>query len=814
MPRPILVLGSGPDLAANWRRWAEAHPGALTLVPRLPVAAALRARDPGQTRPPRIRMVESWLWAHLPPDVVPPPAGIDAVLAESLPAALKRRLSPVPGLWPNMLATLWAGRREGLDDRAYRRLGGPWPDLARWLEGSLPARIFDPARVYHYAAQEGLETDASEPLAFFQAGLLEGAAFPWMRRLAESRRLILFADPRASSPRLLARLRRLEPDTVRCGRGDRPKATVLAVESAPGYAAGAARAVVAEMGGEGPWFVVDDPLGFGRDLVGARPHPEARTRAAWLRFWRMSQKTATRVEAIDWLSAQKIRIDPASRRTLWRQGRRWKALLAAQGEAEEAIGWAREWGRAFLSAETFAAAADLAEEALGRQHLLTGAWIVRLSGWRALAEGGLRPDPTMLEALATAADPPAEPDLPLVSPEVVPSLAGGTWVYLGADEPSPPPPALALVPPSVARRLGLLRRAEVGEGLARTLERVADRVLYGVGIRSTFRPEAPRVGWAEGAEPAPPGPIAEWYRAHRSPSEYSAYSGWVAPVMDPLSTSPSGLEQFGRCPLAFFYARVLRVGEPDADETSVSPSATLTGTWIHRALEIGAEQGFRNGDEPAVAISWIQAAIADDPPGPEVSPAVMASVVEGLGQELAEAQWRHPDLFQDVHGEVEVRLDFSCRGAELQSRLDRVDALPDGRLRIVDYKTGRLKDPDDLRPDNLQLALYREGLARNRSLSPGMISAELLGVRAKNGYARRALSPKAAERLGALVDGIVQRVRAGRFHPIPTGDPAPCRTCAFRLACPDRIQDEARVLGASDPPYRALWDVGEEAGDD
>lgn len=350
--------------------------------------------------------------------------------------------------------------------------------------------------------------------------------------------------------------------------------------------------------------------------------------------------------------------------------------------------------------------------------------------------------------------------------------------------------------------------------MGRVLERVADRVIYGVGPRSTFRPQAPRIHGGTGDPHAPLPAASAWYRAHRARAAYGPHSGWVSPQPGAVVTSPSGLEQFGRCPLAFFFGRVLKVGEPDPDETSPSPSPALIGTWIHRALEIGARQRFRDGTRPAATGAWIRQAMAENPPGPAVSAAVLDAVTTGLAQELAEAVWRHGDRFAASNGEVEVAIRFAFEGAELESRLDRVDALPDGGFRIIDYKTGKVKDPDRLQPDNLQLALYREGLAQVRTLRREQIAAEVLGVRAHNDFVHRALSPAVTTSLGPLVSGIVERIAAGRFHPIPSGNPEPCRTCAFRLACPDRIVDEAQALAQTDPDYRRLWEFGKGTDDD
>jgi ATP-dependent helicase/nuclease subunit B len=64
-----------------------------------------------------------------------------------------------------------------------------------------------------------------------------------------------------------------------------------------------------------------------------------------------------------------------------------------------------------------------------------------------------------------------------------------------------------------------------------------------------------------------------------------AYDGRIGPVEDSRRLSVSALETLGRCPLQFFFARVLRVGELDQAASAFELASQDVGTEIHETLE-------------------------------------------------------------------------------------------------------------------------------------------------------------------------------------------------------------------------------------
>ncbi|MBJ6109933.1 PD-(D/E)XK nuclease family protein [Hymenobacter sp. BT523] len=191
--------------------------------------------------------------------------------------------------------------------------------------------------------------------------------------------------------------------------------------------------------------------------------------------------------------------------------------------------------------------------------------------------------------------------------------------------------------------------------------------------------------------------------------------------------SPSRLNDFLACSLRFYFSKVARFHENDAVEETLEASSF--GTMVHEALE-NLMQPFA---QEARSIT------ADDIP--ELIRQAPHEVQKALRQEETEKHARADEGLNHVYGQVATRLmvrlleslteqpgllpirlfglekelaatvfvDVPGQPEPLAVRLfgfaDRVDELPDGRLRVVDYKSGLVKRND------LQLRGYRDRLS-------------------------------------------------------------------------------------------------------
>ncbi|GAB2717451.1 hypothetical protein GCM10011495_07890 [Hymenobacter frigidus] len=191
--------------------------------------------------------------------------------------------------------------------------------------------------------------------------------------------------------------------------------------------------------------------------------------------------------------------------------------------------------------------------------------------------------------------------------------------------------------------------------------------------------------------------------------------------------SPSRLNDFLACSLRFYFSKVARFHENEAVEETLEASSF--GTMIHEALE-NLMRPFQQEARQITA--------ADIPGLVQQAPAEVQKV---LRQEETEKHARADEGLNHVYGQVATRLvvrllesmveqpgilplrlfgleaklaatvfvDVPGQPERLAVRLsgyaDRVDQLPDGRLRVVDYKSGLVKRSD------LQLRGYKDRLS-------------------------------------------------------------------------------------------------------
>jgi CRISPR/Cas system-associated exonuclease Cas4 (RecB family) len=178
--------------------------------------------------------------------------------------------------------------------------------------------------------------------------------------------------------------------------------------------------------------------------------------------------------------------------------------------------------------------------------------------------------------------------------------------------------------------------------------------------------------------------------------------------------SPSRLNDFLACSLRFYFSKVARFHENDAVEETLE--AGSFGTMVHTALE-NLMRPFEQEARPLTAAD-IPALIKQAP----------EEVRKALRQEETEKHARPDEGLNHVYGQVAVRLiaryleglerteglplrlfslekdlaatvfvDVPGSGplaVRLFGKADRVDQLPDGRLRVVDYKTGLVEAND------------------------------------------------------------------------------------------------------------------------
>ncbi len=248
--------------------------------------------------------------------------------------------------------------------------------------------------------------------------------------------------------------------------------------------------------------------------------------------------------------------------------------------------------------------------------------------------------------------------------------------------------------------------------------------------------------------------------------------------------SPSRASDFLTCPLLFRYRQIDRLPEPP------SPAA-VRGTLVHAVLEdlLALDPAARTPETAAslVDAAWERVQREDARAGELFAPgaepvdqaAWFASVADSLN-----TYFTLEDPRTLVPGEREVQVEQRVEDRlTFNGIVDRIDVAPDGRIRVVDYKTG--KRPSIRFQDKalFQMKFYALVIWRTRGVMPSLVQLMYLG----DGQILRH-TPTEAELLAterkvlAVWDAVTDAVERRSFAPQPSGL---CRFCAHRDHCPE-----------------------------
>ena len=297
------------------------------------------------------------------------------------------------------------------------------------------------------------------------------------------------------------------------------------------------------------------------------------------------------------------------------------------------------------------------------------------------------------------------------------------------------------------------------------------------------------------------------------PASGSAEDAWS----DPLSAT--GLETFAKCPFQFFVNRKLGVRKLEKPERLVMIDPRDRGTLMHEVLE-GFFGGMETGgpitalDEEALgrlrnlAAEQFERFELLGKTGKAVfwdteRARIMADLERYVARDIADSvmEGRRPlHVELDFGGEERaVVAGVAGRQVMFRGRIDRVDLTGDGRLVVVDYKSGKSDDYQEILGDplgrgrHLQLPIYAraatETLGGALALG-GPTRAEYRFVQAAAGYAviPVELTADLEGELQEVLATLVSTIDAGCFPPRP-GSPAQgyqytnCRHCDYDALC-------------------------------
>ncbi|TIC86673.1 Dna2/Cas4 domain-containing protein [Nocardioides sp. GY 10127] len=256
------------------------------------------------------------------------------------------------------------------------------------------------------------------------------------------------------------------------------------------------------------------------------------------------------------------------------------------------------------------------------------------------------------------------------------------------------------------------------------------------------------------------------------------------------SLSPSRASDFLTCPLLYRFRTVDRLPEP-------SSPAQVRGTVVHKVLEslfdLPALERTPARAEALLEPSWEQLC-AGDPALPDVLEADGGRDAVTWLASCRQYLHRWFDLEDPTRLEPAERESYV--EAVLDSRLllrgfvDRLDVAPDGRIRVVDYKTGRAPGPGFEAKALFQMKFYALVIWRARGVIPALLQLVYLGNGEIVRYEPDERDLLATERkVEAIWRAIEQAAASGDWQARPS---RLCGWCSHQSLCPE--------FGGTPPP--------------
>ncbi len=288
----------------------------------------------------------------------------------------------------------------------------------------------------------------------------------------------------------------------------------------------------------------------------------------------------------------------------------------------------------------------------------------------------------------------------------------------------------------------------------------------------------------------------EVLRARMSPKARGIYEGETFDLSErfgaDLGWSASRLESYGTCPFEFFVAYAL--GLEPREEAEEGFDVRMLGSMWHKILE----EAYAT-DDPLKNLSGIAHKVFDAAPQEygfrptalwELQQQEFVRMLEKTIQELDKASQGFKPKQMEARfgmGEPSLVLKTSAGDVRLHGYIDRLDAAPDGSLRVIDYKAGSTAITANHLKEGRRLQLPIYAMAARDALGLGEVSggfywhiqkaeASSLKLEKFEGGMEAAFEI-AVKHIGDHVAGI----RAGHFEPRPPeeGCPSYCPATNF-----------------------------------
>ncbi|MDV7135822.1 RecB family exonuclease [Williamsia muralis] len=263
-------------------------------------------------------------------------------------------------------------------------------------------------------------------------------------------------------------------------------------------------------------------------------------------------------------------------------------------------------------------------------------------------------------------------------------------------------------------------------------------------------------------------------------------TGTAAKAVRAPALSPSRAGDYKQCPLLYRYRAIDRLPE--------SPTqAQVKGTVVHAALEnlFDMPAGLRVPESAELLVDGAWGALCEETP--ELRDLVPDDQVDRF---LADAHklistyytLENPTAFTPESCELRVEVDLTEDDDDpdrvlLRGFVDRIDVAPDGRVRVVDYKTGRSPGESFESRALFQMKFYALAIYRLRGIVPARLQLLYLADGQSLIYTpEKAELDRFAKTLTAIWKAILKAGATGDFPPKRS---RMCQWCDHKAHCPE-----------------------------
>jgi CRISPR/Cas system-associated exonuclease Cas4 (RecB family) len=286
--------------------------------------------------------------------------------------------------------------------------------------------------------------------------------------------------------------------------------------------------------------------------------------------------------------------------------------------------------------------------------------------------------------------------------------------------------------------------------------------------------------------------------------EWAAWRLSLPPRSDWGQTSPmpgerysvTAVETYLQCPFQYFAGRVLGLKEEADDEPGMPArdAGLLLHDVLHDCFQAWRDRGhvaIRPDDLPearavfaAVAERALRGLPAADRAvervrlfGSAVATGVLEKMLRVEAEHFGDATRRRLEHPIDQH--VTLPAADGTRTVHLRGRIDRVDWTSDGRVRVIDYKTGR-RPTQALQPGVYAHAVVQQERASGRDV--GIAASGFVAFREDVPWVQAVAGEADADAHARAFVEAVDRIEAGAF-PVKPHNPFRCQFCDYASVC-------------------------------